>query len=285
MAVFANKLPFYGPNSFFEVLTSPVGNVKKVGAYEFLRLGKQKMEWATQSGLGLQNAALPDSILDKIGSHAVDVFPWEAAIVAANNLHWDNRPSPFSFESYDPYLDNLNAAFYTGSKAPKYIIWHNTGAFSIDGRHILWDEPKTFRTILSNYNVIEHDGNFILLGRREQTEMTIYNVISLGSLKPSVRKIAPKDTLNSEALFFVSFDVDMSPLDVLETTLVRGDPYFLTIKTVNGQMQKYRLLVENTSQGILISPLPSSWEELVLLMTGQKHTYSRVVSIELSEGQ
>lgn len=284
MAVFANKLPFYGPNSFFAVVTSPVENVKKAGPYEFLKFGKQKAEWAVQSGLGLQDAALPKSMLDKIGLYAVDVFPWEAAIVAANNLHWDNRPSPFSFESYDPYLDNLNSAFYAAGKAPKYIIWHNTGAFSIDGRHVLWDEPKTFRTILSNYDVIENDTNFMLLGRRDQTEVPKYNVISLGNLRPSIRKIAQKDKLNSEGLLFASFNVDIGILDVLETNLVRGDTYFLTVKTTNGQIQKYRLLIENTSQGILISPLPSNWEELVLLMTGQHSAYSSVESIELSKG-
>ena len=57
---------------------------------------------------------LPASMRTRIGSAAVDVYPWEIAYVPANTLVWANRPLPASFNAYTASLDRLNRVLRVG---------------------------------------------------------------------------------------------------------------------------------------------------------------------------
>ena len=115
----------------------------------------------------LPPAVLPANIRADIGSSSVDIFPWEVVSLKANNLNWDPRPSPFSFETYAPQFDHANAQFVLNN-GPQFIVWHNfgfNGVQGIDGRSILWDEPATLRAILARYTYVDSNQHFILLKR------------------------------------------------------------------------------------------------------------------------
>lgn len=95
----------------------------------------------------LQNQyPLSPEILAMLANHTVDVFPWDVALAYAYGLDWDPRPVFQSYSAYTASLDALNAAHFNSNSSPDYVIF---AAESIDGRYPLFDEPATFRSLLS----------------------------------------------------------------------------------------------------------------------------------------
>jgi len=277
LAVWGNNLPFSGGgSSLLAVLGSPVNNIEQNNFVEYFNVTKQDSQWAHYSAAGLGGAALPSSMLQQIGRGGVDVFPWETSIIAANNLKWDNRPSPFSFETYDPYLDNINTKFFESKAAPEYIIWHSTGPGSvggIDGRHVLWDEPKTFRTVLSRYTLAQSNDSFMLLKKNVAAvpAPSLDQTMSLSAIPATGRWVTLKPYQRSKPLF-VQTTIKQSVSDKLTAELIRGKTYFLTLLYANGTVNEYRLIPENTSQGILVNGLPNTWDGLTQFVASRGST-------------
>lgn len=268
LAMWANKLPY--SQRYAAILTAPITNVKQGDFISFLRMGRQKRIWAANSSILLADSKLSDSMRTVVGQQGVDVYPWEASVIAANDLTWRNRPSPFSFQSYDPYLDNANASFLSSNQAPKFIIWHSvgsTGVQSIDGRHVLWDEPRTVRTILSHYQFVTSDDKFMLLQRRETPLASQEKSVDIGKQNISQGHIAIPDT-NGVAVF-ANLNIKESLTYKLEDQFIRGRQYYLTIKDSQGDTSQYRFITDNANQGLLVSDLPKNWAELVQLMQNQ----------------
>jgi hypothetical protein len=266
-AVWANGLPFMGYGGFFGAITAPISNIINLNPIKYFNVNQQKTEWSTNSSAGLSGAELPQSMLRRIGRGGVDIFPWETSIIAANNLKWNNRPSPFSFESYDPFLDNLNSSFFYSSKAPLFIVWHVTpfgNTESIDGRNILWDEPATLRAILSNYKLSNYNSHFMLLEKRTHKINIAKSNTYIGNLSASDKWIYLPNS--HDRLLFGYFNVRYTLINKLKQEIVRGRQYFLSLNDVSGSNYYYRIVPENSTQGLLISGLPNSWQGLVELV-------------------
>jgi hypothetical protein len=282
-AVWANELPFYGQGGFAQTLTSPVANIVNGQPDAFFRTTQEKQSWAVDSALGLQGAVLPRAMTQLIGRSGVDVFPWEADIVAANNLMWQPRTSPFSFESYEPYFDTANANYYDSAAAPKFIIWHSTGINSIDFRYILWDEPATFRSMLSHYQLVSSNQNFMLLERRQVPVHISYDTINLGPLLTG-SQIALHFTNNKE-LGLVYFSLRQGVLGKLKVQLLREDQYYVSVSYADGSSRMFRLVTPNTSQGLLMNGMPTDWNSLIGLLNTDNNAQSKAeaaTSIQLS---
>jgi hypothetical protein len=262
LAVFANKIPYQ--QEFARTFTAPATNIRTHGFVAFFRVDQQKMRWERVSGLRLQKAALPATMRQVIGARGVDIFPWETNIVAANNLTWQNRPSPFSFQSYDPYLDNMNARFFGSAKAPPFIVWHHVGTSgveSVDFRHVLWDEPATFRAILTNYEFIESSAEFMLLQKR--TKPLVWGVKEIVLQAQYGSEFTLPDT---DGLTFVDLIVKSDVFQAVVGQLVRGKVYGVNVRDAQGTEVRYRFVREMGGQGFIISDLPKDWEGLVALM-------------------
>ena len=123
------------------------------------------------SQAALQFHVLPASMRQTIGPASVDVYPWLASYVPANRLAWVNRPLPASYNAYSPVLDGLNAAFFRSDRRPPFLLWHTgrrDGLWSIDGRHLFWDEPRTLLAIADHYEVVEATPRVVLLRARSE---------------------------------------------------------------------------------------------------------------------
>ena len=124
------------------------------GLLTLTALSAHRADLERESAATLVSQRLPEAARALIGSRSVDVYPWETSYAAANAFDWSRRPSPASFATYTPELDRLDAAFFEGPSRPSFILWHtDTGVRSIDRRHLFWDEPLTFRTLLDRYDL------------------------------------------------------------------------------------------------------------------------------------
>ncbi len=266
------------------LLKTPVNNILQKNSVGFFQLSKERATWQQESQILLSSDKLPYSFMKIIGSSGVDIYPWEASIVAANNLNWQPRPSPFSFESYTPTFDSLNARYFTSSNAPKYIVWQNVlgningSTSSIDGRNVLWDEPKTIRTILQTYSTVAYaDNKLILFKKRALKTIKKVDVIKTQKVLWSQRFNVPSLTGENKYLF-LSASYKTDKLIKLEGLLLRTESISLIIYYKNGESSSYRIIPANLSQGFLINPLPDNWLQLIHLFS-RKGSVSSVSSI------
>jgi hypothetical protein len=96
----------------------------------------------------------PDTLGRLVGADTVDVLPWETGIAWAADLNWRPRPVFQSYQAYTTVLDELNAKSLEGERAPEWVVWHWTKN-SIDGRYVLFDEPRVLRVLLCHYRLVE----------------------------------------------------------------------------------------------------------------------------------
>jgi hypothetical protein len=142
-------------------------SVNKIDKYYFTGI----KNFTPISGLHIipNNNKIPNSIIEKIGTKTVDIYPWNAQLLFENNLNFSPRPVFQSYTAYTPYLEEKNFEFYNSySKAPEFVIYEY---LAIDGRYPLYDEPKVNLCLLKNYNPVElfdfQDRKFILLQKRK----------------------------------------------------------------------------------------------------------------------
>jgi hypothetical protein len=267
-SIWSNKIPFYGNDGFAALISTPINRVIHGDFEKFFELSQQKKSWAVYSAAQLGGAALPSSMRTQIGSQGVDVFPWETSIIAANNLTWQGRPSPFSFETYDPYLDNLNASFFASNKAPTYIVWHSTGAnnlYGVDYRNVLWDEPATLRMMLERYDVADSDHTFMLLKKRPSPVDLSYSKVKFTTKSGINTPWKSVSTSPLKPLAFAYFSVQETYIQKLEEAAIRGNVYYMQVRTADKKTFTYRFTKENSSQGYLLGGLPVNWNQLIAL--------------------
>lgn len=264
IAIWANHVEF----SFFQrSLFAPVYNIVEGQARYAFDLQEQIDAWHAHNETALQKAILPDTMRATIGNKGVDIFPWEAVMVKANNLTWQHRPQPYSFETYTPALDKMNADFIRNRGAP-YIIWHRfdeTGTASIDGRHVLWDGPRTLRAVLDNYNLVEASDDFILLERQPDTAS--YATRVLGQAQGTDWVSIPQ---NVDGLVCAKVDIKDTLLQKLRKVLVRERNFRMDVQYADGTIRIYRFIKDTAPGGLLVGPLPQTWGEMTTLFSTKK---------------
>jgi len=266
---------------FLTPLFAPISSVKNVDFIKFFQFENQKKDWTAQTNAFLAIAKLPPNMRATIGNNTVDVFPWEASIIWANQLNWSNRPSPFSFETFDPYFDSLNANFMSSANAPKFIIWQNfAGVEGIDHRYILWDEPETLRSILDNYKSVSHDNNFILLEKTHALGPSSSRQYSQTTIAWDTWVKLPQTVYPEITLVSGNYKNDI--LIKMKDMLLRGEIVNIDLKYENGNIKTYRFVLANLSQGFMVNPAPLDWEALANLLEGNQDTDSKVTEFKFT---
>lgn len=204
---------------------------------------------------------LDSEVLEIIGTSKIDVYPWEAAHIFANNLSWHPRPVFQSYITYTKALDEMNANFFDSSRAPKFIIWdkQHTGGemFSIDKRYLLNDEPLTLKKILTNYSPVISRNEYILLQRTK--EKLIASETLMGSAKILWNTWLPIPSLGTKykiesTLLQAKVHIERSFLQKMKKIIYKEFEVFIIYKFESGATIKHRLVVDTACNGVWISP-------------------------------
>jgi hypothetical protein len=108
---------------------------------------------------------LPASFVAKIGHASVDVVPHDLALAVRYQLHYTPRPLIQSYVAFTPYLDELDAGFFRGAKAPKFVVYSHE-ALGIPPYAPWWSAPRSKLALLERYEVVGTEGESLLLGLR-----------------------------------------------------------------------------------------------------------------------
>ncbi len=134
---------------------SPVQNVAALGT-EVSNLAVTS-QWRRAQSIGrFQERALggvlPPGLLHSLSGHTMAAEPWEDSLAFTYpQLHWDPEPVAQAYSAYTPYLDNMDASFLLGARAPQRLLYQPV---SLDGRNPYWMPPATTEAMLCRYRQV-----------------------------------------------------------------------------------------------------------------------------------
>lgn len=253
-----------GLNAMTSLEEVALGPLRLRGVTNLARLSQlaaYRQTIAKESDSYLRQHVLPQPLRTAIGESSVDVYPWRIFYVPANALTWANRPVPFSYNAYTPALDGLDAAFFESPGRPTHLIWHATfeaGVRSIDGRYLLWDEPRTIRALVDSYDIVASDPSVMVLRARASPRFGPPNPLGTESVTWNTWTPVPKST----GVLLASATVEPSLVVPIVRAVFREEPVFLSVRFAGGETETYRIVRDNMKSGLWLSPFAVTLEEL-----------------------
>jgi hypothetical protein len=247
-----------------ETLLRPLALPGLAGLSTLTRLEAHRGDLERESAATLESQRLPDAPRRRVASQAVDVYPWESSYVAANHFNWHSRPSPASFATYTPLLDRQNAAFFERTSRPEFVVWHRSmGGRSIDKRHLFWDEPLTFRTLLDRYDLAWR-GDVLLLQARPTPRFGPLE--RLQTVTVEWGQWLPLPHVRGGLLAEIEID---SPWPArVRRFLLREEAAFVAVRLTTGDHVRFRYVPDQARSGLWMRPLPRHAEGAAALFSG-----------------
>jgi hypothetical protein len=197
---------------------------------------------------------LPSTMLARIGSATVDVYPWDICYATANGLNWRPRFALQSYAAYTPNLDRRSAQDYRCDNAPQYIIYSHQ---AIDAQHPCVVDPQTWLEIYRWYDVVEQAGELLLLERRvsprwDGREELGSRLIALGERWEVPEGIRGPVILRAK--------LRLNRTGTLSSLFYKVYPPTIRVEYEDGSIAEHRLVWQNARSGFLASSLPRDIE-------------------------
>ena len=260
--------------SLIEHMLVPVRGDAVAGPTSLIDWRHHRATVAAQSAQRLRARVLSESEWALLGDASVDVYPFEISYVPANRLTWRNRPfvAPYAFT---PRLDDLNATFLASAERPAFLLWHTLppeqreyrgaeGVLTLDGRHVLWDEPRTIRAILSAYDVRMVGSSALILARRASVRRTAAERLDTVSVDWNTWTNTPA----GDGILMADVSVARSWLARGVRIVLREDPVYVALRFASGEVREYRFSSDVAAHGLWISPFPATADELRSVLRG-----------------
>ena len=228
--------------------------------------------------INLVSLKLPKKVINLVGTKPIDIIPWDISLVRANtSLNWKPRPIFQSYSAYTATLDNIN--FQSISKFERDYIFYNFK--SIDERHPFFDEPKTFLYLLCNYEPSKEISDFITTFQPSE----IANMILLKKLETTRCLSSPSNSLSktisipwntpislekpNDSVVTAKIKISYSIIGKITKTLFRASPVMMHVDFMDGSNRSYRIIPENSGNGVIVSHLARDDREALSFFEGE----------------
>ncbi|MGC9504386.1 hypothetical protein [Baaleninema sp.] len=258
----------YYPQNLARPLTPEL--VKAKAGY-FVNPRDLKEALMAESADNLDGVRLPSEIRDVLGDSTVDIIPWETSLVPANGLNWKPRPIFQSQVAYRPYLDFANRDDL--AENPRDFLLYNFHA--VDGQHPFFTVPATAFHYTCNYQISPQVPAFVDLPKLPRTMVLelLPESRCVGERNGREISVVWEDTAIIEAedgdIVRASVKAEYSMLGKLAKTFFRVPPVWITVFDMDGEERKYKILTDNSEDGVWLSHLPKNDAEAFELLQGQ----------------
>lgn len=192
----------------------------------------------------------------------VDVLPWELSYLPANHLRWVPSPNLQLYSTFTGRLDTLAARHFAGAASPDLLLVEGG---TLDGRHLLWDTPETWRAILASYELDSRRPTPDLLLLRRSPHPFAWRLEPRGEIVAAAGRWVEVDSAPAESWTFAALDVSLSWRGRLDRWLLGLPPLLLETVDDRGFHRTVRILPETTPGGLLLAPSASNLNELAAL--------------------
>ncbi|MDF5722697.1 MAG: hypothetical protein PUP91_19895 [Rhizonema sp. PD37] len=235
-----------------------------------------KSDLRASSATNLSLLKVPENVTNVVKNKKIDIVPWEIALVPANNFNWKPRPIFQSYSAYTTSLDDIN--FKSLSTESREYIFYQFKA--IDSRHPFFDEPKTFFYISCYYQISSIIPDFINVHSNPFVpSLTLKHLLLEQKSDLCLPSTSSKTLLlhwNTSQSILASNDsvvrakvkFNYSVFGKIYKTLFRSPPVMMQVTYVDGFKQSYRIIPENSENGIFVSHLPRDNNEVRAFFQG-----------------
>jgi hypothetical protein len=229
-------------------------------AYQLVTNGAARSTQVTQRHeQALASYGMPGSVLNRLRSGSVDVFPQDIALISTYQLPWRPAGVLQSYAAYTPFLDQHDAAGYV-AHGPEFVLLNHEG---IDDRYTPFDEPAFFRAMLQHYTVTSRAGSLVIL---ERAPAPATGTTDLGRASHrfgdwiAVPRVAGRWTMA---------EVDRNPSIVgrLYDLAFEGPEAHITLRLDDGTEREYRL-IPTSRDGLLVSDFVGGSDDYASLFAG-----------------
>lgn len=208
-------------------------------------------------------------------NESVDIIPWDITLLYLYELNWTPRPVIQSYSNYTANLDKLTASYFYEEHRPDKLIY---SLKSIDGRYPIFDEPETFRTILSKYSYIASNDDYIILQNDEQKQQLQMTLIE-------EQTVHVNDTIKipefDSGYLFVKVNWDKSVGGKVSDFLYKAPFNYIKINLATGESKIHRFISDTSKNGIYISNYINDNNDLKNLWLGNTNI-DRIESISFT---
>ncbi|MEO5357009.1 MAG: hypothetical protein H7844_06905 [Nitrospirae bacterium YQR-1] len=215
-----------------------------------------------------------------INGHSVDIYPFHIIMAELYGFKWSPRPIFQSYSAYTVLLDSLNEKQLRTPQAPQFILY-STG--SIDEKNSFFYEPKTFRTIMTEYEIVSIDGDFILFAKKQKPD--VLKEKKLFKKETEMNSAVTLSKLNFAGLNFAGITVNYNLIGRIIMLVFKAPPVYIHLKN-NTEAFTYRLTISNSQSGLLLNPYIGEGGEISISINSpypslfQKQTVIEVFKLE-----
>lgn len=189
---------------------------------------------------------LPLAITDQLKGHTVDIFPWDAACIIENNLHYKPRPMFQSFCSITEYLQTTNEK-HMQSSPPDYILYDYA---AIDGRYPMFDDGRAQLFVAHNYSVADTfimNERWMLLFKKKNSNFS--------TVSPKIIKTAEYnfgDIVQVDTFSFLKIEVANNTKGKIKTIISRAPELRIKFLLEDGTEKDYKTSADLLKAGIFV---------------------------------
>jgi hypothetical protein len=207
---------------------------------------------------------LSEHTLNDLQGKAIDIFPWDIALLYAYGLKWSPRFTLQSFAAVTPHLDQANAFHFQCPCRPQRVLYSFK---SVDGRYPAYDEPKTFACLLTNYHTAYTiDTTFVVLEPDTNVAYMPWQQISEVTATWGERVYLPR---TGPGFLFAKVNVNYSITGKICNFFYKPPPLYITLTTVVDLTRQYRFVPAVARNGIFVSQFIQNTTDLASLFSGE----------------
>jgi hypothetical protein len=233
--------------------------------------------WEANTKQALTPDQLPSEFRPYVAGKRVDAYPWEIAMIRANQLRWQPLPVIQAYSAYTPDLDFLNARKLEDASGPEEILL-SWGA--IDGRHPFYETPRSWRALLNWYDLQVASPKLYLLRRRSTPRFDA--AVAAGKVVAHWHQRITLPPVGDDEALVMEADIEESLKGVLKRTLFRSPAVYVRPVFRSGLFGEARVVRINLRDGVIVNFVPIRLGDLrSILSGGGKLVGDRVASIRL----
>lgn len=244
---------------------------QRILGYESLAISKQIVSLgaavdkaAVDSKHNLQKEFIQDpTVVSLVSAGAsVDVIPLDTSVIYANGYRWSPSPVFQHYTAYTRYLDDENARHYGEDDAANILLCRFQ---SIDDKHMFWDTPATWLSILSNYELVHvTDTGTAVLQRQTSPRQLFTQEFARTSFRADTWIPIPP----TDECLFVEIPLSYSFIGFLRKSFFRIPPLYISVAFEDQSIMNRRLVPDTAENGLLMTYLPRNAEEWLQFLQG-----------------
>src|SRR5258706_3821974 len=232
-----------------------------------------------QTNAQREACALP-KVAALVGRESIDMQGVHQGLLLLARMNWTPRPAFQSYITFTPWLQQQDADFLAGPKAPRSLL---ARLETIDDRWPMMDDALALEVVARRYEPLFMERDYLLLERRSESRPEPRREVVLERSLGFGEELALPDAAPGCAQV-LTLELEYTPAGRLVRLLDSTPELRMRLRRDDGALQSGRIVPATMRSRVLIDPViftPSDW---VRWMLGQELPRCRSLTVDAPRG-